>query len=719
MKILVKGVVQGVGFRPTVARVAKSLGLKGYVRNIGSYVEIYVNERENEFLEELRKSLPSNARIDEIIVENGTGEYDDFYILDSAKGYKNYEFPPDTAICNDCLRDLFEPGNRRYMYPFTNCAVCGPRFSITIDLPYDRSNTSMSSFPMCEKCLFEYNNINDRRFNAQTISCPDCGPSYRLYDSKGKVIETDNPIMAYAEKIDNGYFGVSKGWGGMHINCILSKINEFRKWYGRPFKPFAIMVRDVEVAMKYAEINEDEKKVLESSARPIVLLKKKEATPEEIAPGLPYVGIYLPYSAFHHILFKYLKNDAIVSTSANFPGEPMIIKNEDIFSLNAHYYILHNLDIINRIDDSLLKIKSGRTLFIRKSRGYVPEIIKVGHGYKIVSMGAHMNARISVSRDGKLFLSQYLGDLSSYSYLKFHREMVKKYMKMLDIEEPDLVVIDKHPSYGYRKYVFENFQNIHEVQHHHAHAISLAMDNSIDEIVALTFDGTGYGDDGTIWGGEVLVANPESYKRIGSMEYFPLPGNDMAIREPDRIVAYFLSLKGINYGRWNPDFIKKISKSGIRTSSMGRVFDALSNFLGFSEKMTYDGEPAMRLELPLLKGRKLYDFPRVIKKEDCTRIDVGEMFIALSEMRGKEEDLAFSFVYDLMDFYTDIAIEAADRNGMNIGITGGVSYSIPLLNMLEEMIFKKSGRMLLMHRSFPPGDAGIPVGQDAIGSHYL
>ncbi|MEM3335329.1 MAG: carbamoyltransferase HypF [Thermoplasmata archaeon] len=720
MKIYVKGIVQGVGFRPLVAKIAKSMGLKGYVKNVGSYVEIFIDHNWETFLKKIKENLPNNAKIDEIIFEDSEGEYDNFYILESSEGYKNYEFPPDTAICSECLRDLFDPKNRRYHYPFTNCAVCGPRFSITLDLPYDRKNTSMNKFPMCNECNTEFYDIDDRRFNAQTISCKSCGPRYSLYDKNGNLIETQDPIREYAKIIDDGYFGVSKGWGGMHINCILPRVKDFRIWYRRPFKPFAIMVKDVETAKKYAYIDENEEKILTSDARPILLLRKKDINIlEDIAPGLPYVGIYLPYSAFHYILFNYLENDAIVSTSANFPGEPMIIKNKEIFSLGADYYILHNLDIINRTDDSLIKMYNGRTFFIRKSRGYIPEIIKINHKRKILSLGAHMNARISVSRDGKIFLSQYLGDLSSYSYIEFHREMVKKYLKMLDIDLPEAVVIDKHPSYGYRNYIFKEFDNIIEVQHHHAHAISLAMDNSMDSILALTFDGTGYGDDGKLWGGELLLADVNNYKRLASLDYFPLPGNEMAIREPDRIVAYFSSLKNETYGKWTPEIIKKISKNSVLTSSMGRVLDALSVYLGYSGNMTYDGEPAMKIEFPLIKGKKVFDFPKIKIKEEYIKIDIKSMFLALFETKGNREDIAYSFIYDLMDLYTDIAIDEQIKSGLEIGITGGVSYSLPLLKMLEEMIFKKNGKSLILHKKFPPGDAGIPVGQDAIGNAHM
>ncbi len=717
MKIVVKGIVQGVGFRPTVARIAKSLGLKGYVKNAGAYVEIFVDRDHEKFIEILLKNIPPNARIESIQILEENGEYDDFRIIESSPGKKSWEFPPDISICDDCINDLFDPGNRRYMYPFTNCAVCGPRFSILVDLPYDRENTTMKSFPMCSLCRNEFENINDRRFNAQTISCRECGPAYTLYGREGEKIETDDPIREYASLIDEGYFGVAKGWGGMHISCIPERVNEFRSWYGRPMKPFAIMVRDIETAEKYSYVNDFEKSLLLSSARPIVLLKKKNVE-EGIAPGLPYVGIYLPYSAFHYILFHHLKHDAIINTSANIPGEPMITKNSDVFSLNADFYLLHNLEIYHRTDDSVLKTWKNKTLFIRKSRGYVPDILKVPYGKKVLSLGSHTNARISISRDNLLFSSQYLGDLSSYNYLKFFEEMVGEFMRLLELDKIDMVVMDKHPGYGYRK-ILEKFSSISkyviDVQHHYAHAASLCFDNSMDNIIAFTFDGTGFGDDGQIWGGELIFTDILSYKRLASLEYIPLPGNESAIRDPSRIVAYLFSINGKKYKNYDTKTIRYIGDRSVKSSSFGRVLDAISNYLGFSDKMTYEGEPAMLLELPLMKGKKVFDFPKNVEKGDRIIIKTKDMFKALFEMKGRPEDLAYSFVYDLLDVYTDIAVEFAQSYGSKIGITGGVSYSIPILDILEKFVRKKYGNELITHLKVPPGDAGISVGQNVIG----
>ncbi len=718
MKIIVKGIVQGVGFRPTVARIARSLGLKGYVKNAGAYVEIFVDRDHEKFIEILMKNIPPNAKIDSIQIFEENGEFDDFKIIESSPGKKSWEFPPDISICDDCVKDLFDRKNRRYLYPFTNCAICGPRFSILIDLPYDRENTTMKNFPMCLSCKNEFENIDDRRFNAQTISCKECGPHYSLYDRNGIKIEIDDPIKEYAKLIDEGYFGVAKGWGGMHISCIPEKVNEFRNWYGRPKKPFAIMVKDIETAEKYSYVNDFERSLLVSSSRPIVLLKKKNVE-EGIAPGLPYVGIYLPYSAFHYILFHYLKHDAIINTSANIPGEPMITKNSDVFSLNADFYLIHNLEIFHRTDDSVLKTWKNRTLFIRKSRGYVPDIIKVPYKERILSLGAHTNARISISRDNLIFSSQYLGDLSSYNYLKFFEEMVKEFMRILELDEIDAIVMDKHPGYGYRKIV-EKFSsitnNVIEVQHHHAHASSLCFDNSLESIIAFTFDGTGYGDDGQLWGGELLFTDIFNYKRLASLEYIPLPGNENAIKDPSRILAYLFSIYGKTYKNYDPKTIRIVGDKSIKSSSFGRVLDAISNYLGFSDKMTYEGEPAMMLELPLMKGKKLFDFPKSVEKGDRIIIKTKDMFKALFEMNGKPEDLAYSFVYDLLDIYTDIAVEFAESYGTKIGISGGVAYSIPILDILENLIEKKYGDELITHSKIPPGDAGISVGQNIIGS---
>ena len=342
MKIIITGTVQGVGFRPTVYRVANSLGLRGYVLNKGSYVEICIDRPQAvaKFLHTLKEELPPIASMNEIIVEEyeeEAGAWEDFKIIKSEEAEEELRsnlipIPVDTSLCDACLKELFDKNNRRYLYPFTNCTVCGARFSVISDVPYDRERTSMREFKMCDACYEEYTDPRSRRFHAQTISCPNCGPSFKLYGKDRVLLEEKEPIKGFANILDEGYIGVAKGWGGMHILCRLEEetVKKFRSSYKRPEKPFAIMLRDLEVVKKYAEVNEFEQKLLLSAQKPIVLLDKKNNLLECISPGLPNLGIYLPYSAFHHVLFHYLKGDGVLMTSANIPGEPMIIDNEEL-----------------------------------------------------------------------------------------------------------------------------------------------------------------------------------------------------------------------------------------------------------------------------------------------------------------------------------------------------------------------------------------------------
>ena len=354
MKLIFKGIVQGVGFRPTIFRIAQTMDLKGYVLNKGSEVEVVIDKKEEEFIKEVYKQLPTIAKISEIkkIVDNRN--FKDFEILHSKKGSRHSQIPADVGTCESCLRELFDKKNKRYNFPFTNCTICGARYSLIIDIPYDRERTSMNEFKLCKSCLEEYRNPLDKRYHAQTISCPQCGPSYHLYDKKKKDLGSKNAIKRFSEKLDQGKIGVIKSWGGMHLCCNLNEIPRFRNWYNRPQKAFAVMVKNFKIAEKYAEITKDEKNLLISNARPIVLVKKKKQ--ENVSPGLDTIGLFLPYTGLHHLLFSFLKSDALVMTSANIPGEAMITSDEEAFSINADCYLLHNRTIPNRIDDSVIRI---------------------------------------------------------------------------------------------------------------------------------------------------------------------------------------------------------------------------------------------------------------------------------------------------------------------------------------------------------------------------
>ena len=515
MKLIFKGIVQGVGFRPTIFRIAKKLGLNGYVLNKGSEVEVIIDKDVEKFIELVKKQLPSIAKITDIEIKKDDREFNDFTIHHSQNAERHSPIPVDVATCDECIKELFAPSDRRYNFPFTNCTVCGARYAIIKDLPYDRERTSMDEFKLCKECQKEYTDPSNRRFHAQTISCPICGPVYKLYDKKKKIINIENVIQIFAEKIDQGSIGVIKSWGGMHLCCKLSEIKSFRKWYGRPQKSFAVMVKDIKTAKKYGGISDYEQELLLSKSRPIVLVNKKKA--ELASPGLNTIGLFLPYTGLHHLLFSFLKTDALIMTSANIPGEPMMTKNQEVFSLNADYYLLHNREMPNRIDDTVLRTWKKNIFFLRKSRGFVPEPIKVPYNHRILSIGAGENISSAISYEKQIYNTQYIGNSKYYTTLEFLEQALRNMMNLImKTKKIDAVTMDMHPGYDSRK-VAKRFSEefaapLFEVQHHWAHAASLLLDNNIEQCVVLTLDGLGYGDDGTFWGGEVLSSDFHSYE---------------------------------------------------------------------------------------------------------------------------------------------------------------------------------------------------------------
>ncbi|MDH7506358.1 MAG: carbamoyltransferase HypF [Candidatus Thermoplasmatota archaeon] len=722
MKIIFKGVVQGVGFRPTVYRIAKKLDLKGYVLNKGSEVEVVIDKKKDEFIKEIKKNLPAIAKITDVTILKDERTFNDFKILHSKKGEKRSIIPVDISICNDCLNELFDKNNRRYLFPFTNCTVCGARFSVIKDVPYDRIRTSMDEFKLCPFCKKEYEDPFNRRYHAQTISCHSCGPVYKLFNKEKKDLGEKDAIKRFARLIDNGKIGVIKSWGGMHLCCKIEEIKRFRKWYNRPQKAFAIMVKNIKTAEKYGEITEDEKKLLLSKNKPIVLVKKKKA--EEISPGLNTIGIYLPYTGLHHILFSFLKSDAVIMTSANIPGEPMIIKNDDAFSLNADVYLLHNREIPNRIDDSVLRIWKGNTFFIRKSRGYVPDPISVSYKNRVLSVGAGENICGAVSHDKFVYCTQYIGNSKYYGVLEFLEESLRHLMKLtMEKKELDAVVQDMHPGYDSRK-IAKKFSDefsvpLFDVQHHWAHAASLLVDRNLDECVVLAVDGLGFGSDGNFWGGEVLFSNFDEFKRIGHLEYIPLLGGDQATIDPRRLVFAIFKKFGIEkfFKEDEAEILSKLMDKSPLTSSLGRVLDALSCTLNICTKRTYDGEPAMKLEKYLALGKNKYSFIVEIKNGVIKTVD---LFRQLDEKINKnpsekqKADFSYSFVKSIVDSLTELAVENAENQGVkNIGITGGVSYNTPITEMVEKKV-KQAGLDFFVHNQVPNGDGGIAIGQNVI-----
>ena len=727
MKLIFKGVVQGVGFRPTIYRIAKDLGLNGYVLNKGSEVEVVIDKNKDEFIKQVKEHLPSIAKITEMIEEKDDRTFDDFQILHSEKGERESLIPPDVGICKDCLIELFDENDKRYLFPFTNCTVCGARYSVVKDVPYDRERTSMDEFKLCESCEKEYSSPLNRRYHAQTISCPKCGPSYRLYDKNEKDLGDKHSIKRFANQIDAGKIGVIKSWGGMHLCCNLDQISRFREWYGRPQKAFAIMTRNLEAARKYGDITDDEEKLLLSKNRPIVLVNKIGA--EEASPGLNTIGLFLPYTGLHHLLFSYLNSDALVMTSSNIPGEAMITTDEEAFSIDADIYLLHNRPIPNRVDDSVVRTWKGNTFFIRKSRGYVPEPIAVTYDKIILSVGAGENITGAISHDKNVFTTQYIGNSKYYSTLEFLEESLRHFMK-LTMKKPalDAIVQDLHPGYDSRKVAkkfSEEFKTpLFDVQHHWAHAASLLVDNRLEESVVLTLDGLGYGSDGTFWGGEVLISNFQDFERVGHLEYIPMLGGDQATRDPRRLVfAIFKKFDEEKFFKGNEaEILSKMMNKSPQSSSLGRVLDAISCYLNICTKRTYDGEPAMKLEKYLAIGEPKHSFDVEVKNGIIGTVDLFKQLdqkIDKPLTEKEKADYVHSMVKTIADSLSDIAIEHAERKGIKtIGITGGVSYNIPITEMVEKQV-NKSSLKLVVHNRVPNGDGGISIGQNAIIGYKL
>ena len=720
MRIIIGGTVQGVGFRPTVQRVAVSLGLNGRVWNDGSRVMIDVDDAMT-LRDALMKELPPLAKVESVeIVDHPMPDCNGFSIVHSENRSRGVSIPTDTAVCDDCLKEMRSQG-RRKGYAFTTCTNCGARFTLLSSLPYDRDRTAMSEFPMCDSCRKEYTDISDRRFHHQTVCCPECGPRYRLTDREGNELPGD-PIPAFAEMMDSGKIGIAKSWGGMHICCLPERIGKLRELYHRPQKPFAIMVRDLETAERYVYLTEKERELLTSPNRPIVLAEKKDRDLcKDLAPGLDNIGIFLPYTGMQHILFDCLAHDALIMTSANVPGEPMILRDEDVLEeLAADCYLFHDQDIINRADDSVVRAYGDKTLFIRKSRGFIPSYLTTRSDVCTVGIGAQENLSGTVAAYGRMYSTQYIGNGESLNVAEYLETATDSFIDLLGCT-PQAVAMDLHPAYVNRKYgkkLSERYNvPIFEIQHHWAHAASLLVENDIDEAVVLTLDGTGHGTDGNAWGGEVLRASLEDYKRVAHLQYIPLIGGEKAVTDPVRLKFAIDEINGIDTGivpETNANVYRKMIGKSIGTSAMGRFLDALAVTLDICRQRTYDGEPAMKTEPYLAKGKMIEGF----ETETVSGV-IGTAKMFRDIPKGSKEDIAYSMTRTVIDEMVNVACDDAMAKGIDvIGLSGGVSYSAPVCKMVEDAV-RARGMRFIMHDKVPCGDGGISVGQAAIAQHLL
>ena len=742
-KVIISGTVQGVGFRPFIYRTAKKNNIRGYIRNSCNSVELLLEGNEEEitsFLDTVRNNSPPLSRITNIDIKPGKEKsHSDFSILKSEKhGSSDSIMPPDAAMCDACLGEVFDSRNRRHLYPFTVCTDCGPRFTMMESLPYDRENTTMSEFRMCDNCRHEYFDPADRRFRAEPVCCPDCGPLYELYRGRENTF-SKNPIKDAAALLDSGKIVAVKGIGGTHLVAGTTDdaaILRMRRVLGRPMKPFAIMARNIEEARRIAFISEKEEKIVTSVERPIVIVLKKYKISTNISPGLGNIGIMLPYSGLHHLLFHYSNEPALVMTSANVPGEPMAIDNEDILSLGAEFSLVHNRIIKNRCDDSVVKVLNNNAAFIRRSRGFVPSPVEVrGTKKTVLSLGAELDVAACILKKDRAFLTQYIGNTTKLKTLEYLEAAVGNLMELTGTDKVDAVAVDLHPSFNTSalgKELSEKFNApLIRCQHHFAHAASLMAESGHEKMVCIAADGVGYGNDGTPWGGEIIVAG-ESFKRAGHLLPQLMPGGDLAARYPARMAAGVLSEK------YKPDELSRIFKPYFEkneldiiikqietrfnsplTSSAGRILDAIAALLGVCTVRTYEGEPAMKLEAFAMKGKDIVDMPITIKKNDGQYVfDTTGIIETVYQARGAYPypDIAASSQAALARGLCEMAVRTArDRNIGVIGFSGGVAYNNAITSTAGNIV-EAEGFEFVMHTKVPCGDGGVSLGQAVIGA---
>lgn len=720
MRIVFRGTVQGVGFRPAVYRAATAHGLRGTVRNDGQGVTVDVDNGEA-FLAEFLPHLPPLAVVETVekTPYDIPADVQGFAILPSdERPGRSVSIPTDTALCPDCLADL--RSGRRKGYPFTSCVNCGPRFTLLRALPYDRARTAMSDFPPCAACAAEYAAPGDRRFHHQTVCCRTCGPRYRLVDAKGNTLPGD-PIPAFAQALEDGRIGIAKSWGGMHICCILSQTKHLREWYGRAQKPFAVMVRDLAALRNYADPTPAELAAVQSPHRPIVLMRKRPSPATELlSPGLDTIGVFLPYSAMQYLLFDALWDDALVMTSANVPGQPMVLNDPDVLGLGADVYLLHNQLIVNRADDSVVRLCGDDTFFIRKSRGSIPSYLETVPG-EAVGVGAQENLAGAVAAAGRIWPTQHIGDGNGIGVPEYLEEAVRFQLQLVGCR-PQAVAEDLHPGYANRKFAHrlaeECGADLIDVQHHWAHAAALMTDRGLGRLTALAVDGTGHGDDGCAWGGEVLSCDYAGYRRVAHLEYLPLLGSEKALYDLRRLRFAIDELNGeepAGFTDQEAAVLHKLMGRSIRTSSLGRVLDALAYSLGVCPVRTYDGEPAMKLEPLLARGHLVPGFETTTEHGV---VRTAHLFAGLAKCPDKA-DAAYSAVDAIVGQLVDAACaDAAAQGERRIGITGGVSYDVPIVRMAQAHA-RRQGMDLVWHRRVPNGDGGIATGQAAIALHRL
>lgn len=746
MLVRVEGTVQGVGFRPFVFRLAMEMGLKGFVRNTADGVVIEIEGGEGQdFIERMRADAPPLSKITgvscQVLPHFG---YEDFRILESRHDGRFFFSPvcPDISVCDDCLREMRAAGDRRHLYPFINCTNCGPRYSIIERIPYDRANTTMKAFTMCPECEKEYKNPMDRRFHAEPDACPVCGPSLTLV-VHGEPAGVSNPIETVCRFLIEGKIVAIKGIGGFHLVCDAlnpDAVQSLRERKRKNNKPFALMAGSVKIIRKFCEVGIREETLLRSVQRPVVLLEKKNpcAIPDAVAPKNRYIGFMLPYTPLHWMLFDEKKRlfEALVMTSANISEEPIVIDNAhamEALSGLADAFLLHNRDIHTRVDDSVIKPAGKGTIFIRRARGFAPGLVKLpGEGPEVIGAGADLKNTFTLTKGDSAIPSQHIGDMENPRTLVFYEETLEK-LKNLYRVRPEAIAFDLHPGYFSTSWAQKQDGLVKiGIQHHYAHIASVMAEKGLrGPCVGVAFDGTGYGTDGTLWGGEFLAASIDGFERAGHVRPFPLPGGEQAIREPWKaaigIVKQAANGDALSLLSKIKPFISRHNLENIKvildvcdrpvfsplSSGAGRLFDAVSALLGLTDVNTFEGEAAISLESGAEKGN-----------EDVYPVDIGL----------KNSPLVLDFSVTILEIINDIikgrpvgliaakfhnAVAAAivrtverismDRGIRDIVLSGGVFQNSYLLSSVLRLF--PSNLRVFVNEAVPSNDGGISLGQ--------
>lgn len=727
-------------------------GLVGYVRNRGDAgVEIVVEGTEKairNFLKEVKDKRPPLARIYQMVTNHAesTEEFEQFSIVASSKepAISGSVIPPDVSICDECLGELRDPQNHRHAYFFITCTNCGPRYTITRSLPYDRPNTTMQDYPLCDFCRKEYEDPANRRFHAQTVACNQCGPRVYLTTKDGKQEQSQDPIRETGKLLEEGYIVAIKGNGGFHVATATTQsepIARLRRVKHRAQKPFAIMARDVETVKSFAHVSAEEGELLTSYIKPIVLLAKKDAyyLSELVSPGLHNVGVMLPYTALHYLLFDEVKEPAFVMTSANPPNSPIVTESADAIARlgpTVDFFLFHNREIAHRCDDSVVRLHGKDSSIVRRSRGYAPEPLrlKVSATHCILGVGAEQNVATCILSKNKAFISQYIGDIENLETLNFLKTTIN-HLTRLTNSRVDVVACDLHPSFTTTR-LAHNLGNelkspVFPIQHHHAHIAALMGEHDLQEMVGIACDGFGYGLDGSAWGGEILYCDEQGFQRLGHLQEQPMVGGDLATRYPLRMVAGMLRntvdvedwlfSKSSHFPHGEKEagiIIKQVEKGrGPRTTSCGRLLDALSAVLGVCYERTYEGEPAMKLESAATRGKDVLGLkPRFSDKAIDTTHLLQEIFDQKDDY--PVADLACAAESYVARALAQLAVEQADRlHVQSIGFSGGVAYNEHITLTIRRIV-EEHGFTFIVHKHVPPGDGGIAFGQ-AVAANLL